>query len=106
MGNGYLTKKDIYKYHLLHCLCEDNKNYFPRKRFQFLVNWWNPAELVHPGAAMGCLPLHYAAESSDIAGFRLVFEAGIRNYPKRKGINILFWKCNEDRTPFQIGVDG
>ena len=38
---------------------------------------------------------------SSIRGFRLVFEAGIRYFPNKKGICLLFTTDGYDDTPFQ-----
>jgi hypothetical protein len=59
--------------------------------------------LIQPDAH-GSLPLHEATENSSIQGFKMVFGYGIRYYPEKKGISILFKKkdsINGD-TPFQL----
>lgn len=45
------------------------------------------------------IPLHQAALGSSMKGFQLVFETGIRYFPKKKGISLLFQKRIEDETP-------
>jgi hypothetical protein len=53
----------------------------------------------------GHLPIHYLAYRSSIRGFQLIFEYGIRYYPKKKGIHLLFRKNNIfsiENTLFQI----
>jgi hypothetical protein len=53
----------------------------------------------------GCVPLHGAAIYSNIQGFRSVFEAGIRYFPEKKGINLMFRKSyhhfDKYKTPIQ-----
>jgi len=54
--------------------------------------------------AKGCTPLFYTPYSF-IECFQSVFEAGIRNFPKKKGIRLLFLKSNNPvhvpRTAFE-----
>jgi hypothetical protein len=42
-----------------------------------------------------------AAQYATIRGCRSVFETGIRYFPKKKGINLLFRKDDNDNTPFR-----
>jgi hypothetical protein len=95
-----LKKEDIQQYDLLH---------FPESgfylRFNYLVDW-DPKALLH-GNSNGCLPLHpYAPREessipdSTIEDFQLVFKAGIRYFPRKEGICILFRKDNDGDTPF------
>jgi hypothetical protein len=71
------------------------------RRFRFLVEWDSSA-LLHPDTH-GFVPLHCAAGTySSIREFQLVFEYGIRYYPKKKGIHLLFRKNNKGDTPFQL----
>ena len=53
---------------------------------------------------MSGLPLHVAAKSLNLRTFQVVFEAGIRYFPKRQGINLLFHNYTQlsTRSPFQI----
>ncbi|OEU11298.1 hypothetical protein FRACYDRAFT_246412 [Fragilariopsis cylindrus CCMP1102] len=46
-------------------------------------------------------PLYDALKSSNIQGFKMVFEAGINFFPKKKGMTLLFRnKTNYNSTPF------
>ena len=108
---GLLKKEDIQRYEMLHKLC-DQFFYFAEKRFRFLVEW-DPSALLYPNVAMRSIPLHCAAYNYSLRGFQLVYEYGIRYYPKNKGINLLFKKKEDDeddeddkddednQTPFQ-----
>jgi hypothetical protein len=73
---------------------------FQGKRFQFLVEW-DPIALIRPDM-YGYVPLHRAAIIAYIPAFHAVFEYGIRYFPKKKGISLLFTKDNYGRTPIQI----
>jgi ankyrin repeat protein len=79
------------------------KGIFAEKRFRFLIEWDDPTflllQLLHENR--GFLPLHRATYFCSIQGFKSVFETGIRYYPIKKGINILFKKDNDGDTPFQ-----
>jgi hypothetical protein len=98
---GLLKKEDIKGYGLLNNLC--NNDVLAEKRFRFVVEW-DPTALLLP-TQYGSIPLYHAASNS-IQGFQLVFEYGIRYYPNKKGINLLFRKnqfsCS---TPFQAACD-
>ncbi|MGK3747418.1 MAG: hypothetical protein ACI90V_014282 [Bacillariaceae sp.] len=97
---GLLRKEDIQTYDLLNKLCWQN-SYFAEMRFRFLVEW-DPNALTHT-SRYGCLPLSYCAGSPAInRGFQLAFEAGIKYFPNKKGINLLFHKNNNGKTPFQL----
>ncbi|OEU19144.1 hypothetical protein FRACYDRAFT_237434 [Fragilariopsis cylindrus CCMP1102] len=102
---GLLKKEDIKRYSLLHKLCREKENdYFAEKRFRFLVEW-DPTALLH-AITYGWLPIHCAAFLSSPRGFELVFEYGIRYFPKKKGISLLFKKTNhDDSTPFQYACE-
>jgi hypothetical protein len=104
---GLLKKEDIKTYDLLNVLSSQSQcDYFAEKRFRFLVEW-DPNALLHPNRG-GHLPIHYVAYRSSIRGFKLVFEYGIRYYPKKKGIHLLFHKNDNfsiQDTPFQIACD-
>jgi hypothetical protein len=101
---GLLKKEDIQRYRLLHDIC--SSCYFPEKRFRFLLEW-DPIKLTQSERGGG-IPLLYAACSNihsirgfySIRGFQLVFEYGIRYFPKKKGINLLFRKNSSGNTPF------
>ena len=96
---GHFQKEDIYIHGLLMRMCY--RSIFPRKRFQFLVEWY-PIALVRPDES-GYVPLHRVAlMTSSIQAFQAVFEYGIRYYPKKKGISLLFMKNCFGKTPIQI----
>ncbi|OEU14838.1 hypothetical protein FRACYDRAFT_241395 [Fragilariopsis cylindrus CCMP1102] len=95
--NGLLKKGDIQTYGLLNELCIQDVT--AEKRLQFLVEW-DPTVLTHTNT-LRCIPLHIVAMYS-IVRFRLVFEYGIRYYPHKKGICLLFRKDDDDDTPFQL----
>jgi hypothetical protein len=98
---GLFKKDDILSYDLLMNLC--NESVFPRKRFQFLVEWDPTLLLIQTDEDDGCLPLHRAAiMSSTIQAFQTVFDNCIRYYPKKIGISLLFTKNNKGKTPIQI----
>ena len=78
---GLLKKEDIQKYNLIIKLCGEY-GYFSEKRFRFLIEW-DPNALINPNFK-GSLPT--------IQRFQTVFESGIRYFPKKKGINLLFHK--------------
>jgi hypothetical protein len=94
-------KDDIQMNALVTELC--NRYYhFSEKRFRFLVEW-DPSALIQTNDC-GYLPLHYVTLNSSIREFKLVFEYGIRYFPEKKGINLLFQKRKHDydkETPFQ-----
>ena len=95
---GHFKKEDIYIHDLLMKLCVHD--IFPRKRFQFLVEWY-PIALIRPDE-FGCVTLHRVALMCSIQAFQAVFEYGIRYYPKKKGISLLFMKNRNGETPIQI----
>jgi hypothetical protein len=96
---GLLKKEDIRRYYLLAGLCNTGNASFASKRFRFVVEW-DPTSLKQTDE-YGNLPVHYAANELSIQGFRIVFEYGIRYYPKKKGISFLFKKDGLGETPFQ-----
>merc|ERR1711971_894691 len=49
----------------------------------------------------GWFPLHYAASNSSFQGFRSVFDSGIRYFPSKRGISLLFQKDYRGETPIQ-----
>jgi hypothetical protein len=103
---GYVKKEDIQSYDLLHKLCRHD--YFAEKRFRFLVEW-NPSALTKTDE-YGCLPIHCeAVMTTSIRGFQHAFEYGIRYFPKKEGISLIFRKASDyagntrrvnDKTPF------
>ena len=94
---GLLKKDDIQMYGLLEKLCL--QNVIAEKRFRFLVEW-NPTTLLDTYVKFQPTSLHLATMS--IERFRLVFEYGIRYYPNKKGICLLFRKDDHGNTPFQL----
>jgi hypothetical protein len=95
---GLLKKEDMRMYDLLKQLLYHP--YFAERRLQFLVQW-DPTALIRLDEN-GESPLYYAAYgSSTIRAFQLVFEAGVRYYPKKTGINLLFTKTDYGSTPFR-----
>ncbi|OEU12758.1 hypothetical protein FRACYDRAFT_244031 [Fragilariopsis cylindrus CCMP1102] len=96
---GVLKKEDIQRYGLLYRLCIED--HFAEKRFRFIVEW-DPSALTQTNEN-GWLPIHYASEESSIRGLELVFEYGIRYFPKKKGISLLFKKKknHDGSTSFQ-----
>jgi len=91
-------KEDIRDYHLVTLSCAADE--LPERMLQFLVEW-DPTSLVQTNI-LGWLPLHYAARTQSIQEFQIAFGYGIRYYPFKKGITLLFQKNNEDNTPFQF----
>ena len=107
---GLLKKKDVCVKGLVARICCE-ETVFAENRFQFLVEW-NPNALTQVGDISGCTPIYYAAMLSTLQGFRMVLEYGIRYFPRKKGISLLFKKSNKPKpnrlnppyrfnTPFQ-----
>jgi len=96
-----LKKDDILDYELVHGLC--CQSYFAENRFRFLVEW-NPTSLIQTDI-FGCVPLNYAANHSSFQGFRSVFDFGIRYFPSKRGISLLFQKQDDGYTPFQLACE-
>ncbi|OEU11652.1 hypothetical protein FRACYDRAFT_244770 [Fragilariopsis cylindrus CCMP1102] len=87
---GLLKKEDIQRYNLLHYLCGvRGEDYSTEKRLRFLVEW-DPNALTQADR-FGQLPLDLVGS---IQGFQVLFEYGIRYFPKKKGISFLFHKPN------------
>jgi hypothetical protein len=114
---GLLKKEDIRNYNLVYSILYNGGPGFAERRFRFLVEW-DPTSLLQQqqqqqhtsdddddgeiGDTSCIIPLHHAAHNSYIHIFQFVFEYGIRYFPKKKGINLLF-KINEyNNTPFQL----
>ena len=76
---GVLKKEDIQRYGLLHILCR--RPYLAEKRFRFMVEW-DPSALTQTNE-YGWLPIHCTSEESTIRRLELVFEYGIRYFPKK-----------------------
>lgn len=94
---GLLKKEDIQRYGLLNKFC--CHSFLAKNRFRFLALWDRNA-LIQPDT-QGSLPLHHVVHNTYIQGFKMVFDYGIRYYPKKKGINLLFRKNNLNKTSFQ-----
>jgi hypothetical protein len=90
-----LKKEDIQSYDLLHRLSREDHDYTPKKRYKMLVEW-DPNALTQTCDRYGQLPLNKASVYCSIQGFQFVFEYGIRYFPKKKGISLLFKKNNYD----------
>ncbi|OEU07200.1 hypothetical protein FRACYDRAFT_251527 [Fragilariopsis cylindrus CCMP1102] len=89
---GLLKKEDIERYSLLNFLCE--KDYFAEKRLRFLVEW-------DPNALTQTDRFGQLVNAPTIQGFESVFEYGIRYFPQKKGISVLFHKPSSSLTTFQ-----
>ena len=94
-----LTKQDVQKYRLTHNYEDCHYDYFPNARFQFLTEW-DPMSLI-PTNSLEIAPLFFAA--NDMRSFRVVFEAGIRCFPKKNGIHLLFGSIHYTlyKSPFE-----
>merc|ERR1711907_782393 len=111
-------KVDIRNCRLLeHLLTDPRQNEVSsiERRFRFLVSC-NPNALVHVGPSHLSPPLLLdVADYNSPEFFKLVFKAGIRYFPRRKGINLLFQKnrvyTTEDDffklgdTPFTVACE-
>jgi hypothetical protein len=96
---GLLKKEDIQRYDLLHRLCK--QDYFAENRFRFMTEL-DPNELIRRNTHSNrSVPLHYATYFISIEIFRFVLECGMRYFPKKKGISLLFQKDIDNETPFQ-----
>ena len=99
---GVFKIEDIQRYDLLDRLCGDI-SYFADTRFRFLIEW-DPSSLIGH-SSLRWLPLHHAAFKSSIRGFGSVFEAGIKYFPNKKGISLLFTEYTFSPTPFEIACE-
>jgi hypothetical protein len=80
-------------------------NVFAENRFRVLVEW-DPNALAHAGIDSGFTPHYHAAIRSTLQGFRMVFEYGIRYFPRKKGIGLLFRKhIYFIETPFECACE-
>ena len=85
---GLLQKEDIHKYRLLNQLCAQHNSFcFAERRFRFLVDW-DPTALMH--IKNDSVPLHSVSFYKSFQAFLSVFDAGIKYFPNKKGINLLF----------------
>ena len=100
-----LKVEHIEEYGLVMELCRHlTCNCFMERCFRFLVEW-DPNSLLWWDGERGFLPLHWAASTvteKSFEIFRTVFMYGIRYFPTEFGIQLLFQKSNDERTPLQI----
>ena len=97
--DNYFKKDDIKRYYLPYLLCR--MQYFAGRRFRFLIDW-DPSSLVHTDDD-GYLPLHWSIHNNNnINAFQTVFDAGLRYYPRMRGILLLFQRNNFGQTAFQF----
>ena len=95
-----LVKKEYIQTYLGSILCKYD-NYFADKRFRFLIEL-DPSSLVQDDG-LYWLPLYLSASRSSMLGFRSVFEAGIKYFPNKKGISLLFQTSKRyNCTPFHF----
>ena len=91
----------------MHKLCFSIYYYFGERRLRFLVEW-EPNTLTQSDKG-GWLPIHTTVRNPPFTtrGFQLVFEYGIRWFPKKKGISFLFQKSKNmyNETPFQYACE-
>ena len=92
-------KEDIQRYSLLHELCGQTV-YFPEQRFRFLTVM-DPLALISIDNDGECLLLHDAAQDS-VERFRHVFETGMRYFPHKIGLSLLFRKNHNGETPLEL----
>merc|ERR1711959_7534 len=90
-------KEDIRGNDLLVECCR--QDCFSEKVFRFLVDW-DPDALGAKVLPCDKLPLHWAARGT-IRAFQVAFEAGIRYFPKMKGVNFLFQEYYNVHAPFK-----
>jgi hypothetical protein len=83
---GLLQKEDIQSYELLEKLIENNG--FAENRLRILIEW-DPTLLTRLDV-IGEVPLHNAALIKSMQIFQLVLEYGIRYYPIKKGITVVY----------------
>jgi len=94
---GLLKKEDIRGHKLIERICYNHAQVFAERRFQFLFEW-NPI-FVLQGDAGESFPLYVASFASpSIRLFQVMFGYGIRYYPHKTGIILLFTKSNVDYT--------
>jgi hypothetical protein len=106
---GLLKKEDIKRYDMLSSLFQDDEDdedfYLAEKRYRFLTEW-DPTELIRRNTHFyGYIPLHYAINFPSIEVFRFILECGMRYFPEKKGISLLFQKDLDNETPFQDACD-
>jgi hypothetical protein len=99
---GLFKKVDIQNQNLLNQFLryEGGKSiYFSHETFQFLVTW-DPVQLITgKNHHTRQLPLHHAAHYCTLECFQAVFEAGLRYFPRKMGMYILFLE-RSGHTPF------
>lgn len=97
-------KEDIQRYNLLHDLCGQT-SYFAEQRFRYLTDM-NPTALISIENDSGYLPLHYAAaDFGSIDRFRQVFDTGMRYFPHKIGLSLIFRKNNSGKTPVEVACE-
>lgn len=106
---GLLLKEDVEENKLLNILVIYNKSQLPEDIFRVLVDL-NPHALTHTSSRDGLfegesLPLHIAAHYSTIKGFRSILISGIRYFPKKKGVGLLFKNDDKGETPFKLACE-
>ncbi|OEU17925.1 hypothetical protein FRACYDRAFT_238355 [Fragilariopsis cylindrus CCMP1102] len=97
---GLLKKEDIQS-DFFEELWKNNS--FAEKRFRFMIEW-DPIFLTRVDCT-GEVPLHEVALTRSMQKFQLVFEYGIRYYPNKKGISLLFQVEDQHVTPFQSACE-
>ena len=86
-------KEDVREYELVHIACFGfYTDHVTDQTITFFVEW-NPASLLQLSRVQESTPLEIVARSSQsLANFRTVFELGIRYFPSKIGIPLLFKK--------------
>jgi hypothetical protein len=122
-----LKKEDVLDHNLVMALCANSyaMPYFPKKRFQFLIEM-DPTALTKPcfdpviGSHPYFLPIHYCSHRNKIEAFSVCFLEGMKYYPNKLGFvfhkshNNDFTDTNRleqakrvgiDKTPFEMACD-
>jgi hypothetical protein len=108
-----ILEKGIVREYELHFLTYSNErgnhyacNLYSKDIFRIFIDW-DPTILVCTTGITETLPLHYVAEYNTIGMIRSVFEAGIKYYPKKRGISLMFRKNHRciGRTPFDYACE-
>jgi hypothetical protein len=122
-----LKKEDVLDHNLVMALCANSyaMPYFPKKRFQFLIEM-DPTALTKPcfdpviGSHPYFLPIHYCSHRNKIEAFSVCFLEGMKYYPNKLGFvfhkshNNDFADTNRleqakrvgiDKTPFEMACD-
>ena len=76
------------------------------KMFRFLIDWdpYCLTRIRHDGrVALHNVPEYFpATQTEKLKRFQLIFELGLRYFPIKTGISLLFQYDNNDRTPFEL----